>query len=141
ATTHDAPASRPPVIVSIFVNPTQFGPKEDFSRYPRTLEADLAGCRDAGADVVFVPASQEVYPPGEPVPTPPLPTVATSPRLEDALRPGHFAGVCQVVARLFDLVRPSCAVFGEKDWQQLQVIMAMVEAQARTTPARWPGLR
>ncbi len=126
-----------PVVVSIFVNPTQFGPAEDWSRYPRTLEADLEAARGAGADVVFAPGVEAVYPPGREVQVPELPPVATRPRLEDAARPGHFAGVCQVVARLFDVVRPSVAVFGEKDYQQLLVVSAMVSREA----ARWPGLR
>jgi pantoate--beta-alanine ligase len=116
------------VVVSVFVNPTQFGPNEDYTRYPRTLESDLEACRAAGADVVFAPAVEEVYPPGG-VPAPALPAVATEPGLEDAARPGHFAGVCQVVRRLFELVRPSAAVFGEKDWQQLQVVRTMVRAE------------
>lgn len=123
----DASGSRHyPIVVSIFVNPTQFGPNEDFSRYPRTLEADVAACERAGADVVFAPPVEVMYPPGDSIRTPALPQVATEPTLEDAFRPGHFAGVCQVVLRLFELVKPSKAVFGEKDWQQLQVIRAMV---------------
>ncbi len=126
-----------PVVVSIFVNPTQFGPAEDWSRYPRTPDADLEGARSAGADVVFAPDVETMYPPGRDVPVPELPAVATRPRLEDVARPGHFAGVCQVVARLFDLVRPSAAVFGEKDYQQLLVVSAVAAGEA----ARWPGLR
>jgi pantoate--beta-alanine ligase len=112
-------------VVSIFVNPTQFNEPADFSRYPKTLEADLRLCEAAGASVVYAPSVEDVYPKDEPVETPPLPAVATRPALEDANRPGHFAGVCQVVKRLFDLVRPLAAIFGEKDWQQLQVIRAM----------------
>lgn len=130
-----APSGRA-VVVSIFVNPTQFGPGGDFNRYPRDLEGDLEKAESAGANVAFVPSVETVYPPGEAVPVPPLPDVATRPRLEDAHRPGHFAGVCQVVARLFDLVQPGAAILGEKDWQQLKVIEAMVRAE----PARWPGL-
>jgi pantoate--beta-alanine ligase len=114
-----------PVIVSIFVNPTQFNDPKDLDRYPRTLEADLAGCERAGADAVFAPSPEVIYPPGQTIPTPTLPPVATEPKLDDAYRPGHFAGVCQVVKRLFDLVKPAAAFFGEKDWQQLQVITAM----------------
>ncbi len=125
-----------PVVVSIFVNPTQFGPGEQCRRYPRTLEADLAAAQDAGADVVFAPDVQTMYPPEKEISVPPLPPVATRPGLEDAHRPGHFAGVCQVVARLFDLVKPSVAVFGEKDYQQLLVITDMVRAETD----RWPGL-
>ncbi|HYD00815.1 MAG TPA: pantoate--beta-alanine ligase [Phycisphaerales bacterium] len=123
-----APAGGPPVVVSIFVNPTQFNDAADLARYPRTIDADLATCHRAGADAVFVPDPETVYPPGATIPVPPLPEVATEPRLEDALRPGHFAGVCQVVARLFELVTPSAAVFGEKDYQQLAVVRAMTTA-------------
>ena len=114
-----------PVVVSIFVNPTQFNDPADLARYPRTLELDAAGCAAAGADCIFAPESQTIYPLDQTIPVPALPDVATRPGLEDAHRPGHFAGVCQVVHRLFDLVRPAAAVFGEKDWQQLQVIKAM----------------
>lgn len=124
------------VAASIFVNPTQFAPNEDFSRYPRTLEADLEGAAAAGADFVFIPDQATVYPPDSPIPTPPLPSVAVLPRLEDAHRPTHFAGVCQVVSRLFDMVQPRLAVFGEKDFQQLRVIEAMAAEQV----VRWPGL-
>ena len=95
------------VVTSIFVNPTQFGPGEDWERYPRTLESDLAAASAAGAEVVFAPDVETVYPPAGDVSVPPLPPVATEPGLEDAEQPTHFAGVCQVVARLFDLVRPS----------------------------------
>jgi pantoate--beta-alanine ligase len=126
-----------PVVVSIFVNPTQFGPNEDFSRYPRQLEKDIALAESAGADVIFAPDVNTVYPPLNPVAVPALPAVATQPKLEDAFRPTHFAGVCQVVARLFDLVQPSAAIFGEKDFQQLRVIEEMVAADQ--TP--WPDLR
>lgn len=115
------------IVVSIFVNPTQFGEREDLDRYPRTEERDVALCRGLGVDVVFAPSEEVVYPPGEGVRVPEVPAVGREPGLEDAGRPGHFAGVCQVVSRLFELVRPSCAVFGEKDWQQLQVVRAMVE--------------
>jgi len=127
-----------PVVVSVFVNPTQFGPGEDFNRYPRRLDADVAASNLAGAEVVFVPRVETVYPPPPdgPIPPPPLPPVATAPRLEDARRPGHFAGVCQVVARLLDLTRPRFAVFGEKDYQQLRVIEALAEQEGD----RWPEL-
>ncbi len=130
------------VVVSIFVNPTQFGPGEDFQKYPRTLEADLLAAEQAGADIVFTPDLQTMYPgygtpTGVTVDTPPLPATATEPALEDYHRPGHFAGVCQVVARLFDLVMPRFAVFGEKDYQQLLVLSAMV----RANDTRWPHLQ
>jgi len=122
-------APRAPIIVSIFVNPTQFNDPADLTRYPRTLAADLAICQAAGADAVFIPEPAAIYPLTDPIPVPALPRVATAPALEDAFRPGHFAGVCQVVQRLFDLVRPAHAYFGEKDWQQLQVILAMAAAR------------
>jgi len=112
------------VVVSIFVNPLQFAAGEDLDRYPRTLEADLELCAEAGADVVFAPSVDEVYPGGEP-----QVTVAPGPLgsvLEGAVRPTHFRGVLTVVAKLFGLVRPDIAVFGEKDYQQLVLIQRMV---------------
>lgn len=115
----------PPVVVSVFVNPTQFNEKADFERYPRDLDKDAALCGGAGATAVFAPAVEVVYPADGTVGVPELPSVATAPGLEDAFRPGHFAGVCQVVKRLFDLAEPRVAVFGEKDWQQLAVVRAM----------------
>lgn len=124
---HAGPTGR--VSVSIFVNPTQFNEPADFDRYPRTLDADRALCERLGVDIIFAPPPEVMYPPREEVPVGDLPAVATEPGLEDAFRPGHFAGVCQVVRRLFALVRPAAAVFGEKDWQQLQVIRAMTEAE------------
>ena len=114
------------VVVSIFVNPLQFGPGEDFDRYPRTLEADRALLQEVGADVVFVPSVREVYPGG----FPPATTVSVSGALTEILcapfRPGHFTGVATVVNILLNLVAPDVAVFGEKDWQQLAVIRRMV---------------
>jgi pantoate--beta-alanine ligase len=113
------------VAVSIFVNPTQFGPDEDFARYPRTLEADLARCEAAGAELVFVPTPATMYPNG------PGSTFAEvsglSDVLEGACRPGHFRGVATVVLKLFEIVRPDLAVFGQKDYQQQLVIRRMVE--------------
>lgn len=117
------------VVVSIFVNLSQFNEATDFDRYPRDLETDCAFCRELGVDVVFAPSPEVVYPPEEEVPVGELPAVATEPGLEDTHRPGHFAGVCRVVRRLFVLVRPEAAVFGEKDWQQLRVIEAMSESE------------
>jgi pantoate--beta-alanine ligase len=125
-----------PVVVSVFVNPTQFGPSEDYLRYPRMLDADAAKAARAGADVIFAPDVETVYPPNDSMSVPPLPDVAVRPGLEDAHRPGHFAGVCQVVARLFDLVQPRFAIFGEKDYQQLRVIIDMVKQQGD----RWSTL-
>jgi pantoate--beta-alanine ligase len=116
------------VVVSVFVNPTQFGPGEDFDRYPRTWDADLAALAEEGADVVFHPPVDEVYPPGSVgvgVQPGPLGSV-----LEGAVRPGHFAGVLTVVAKLFGLVRPDLALFGEKDYQQLTLIRAMARELA-----------
>jgi pantoate--beta-alanine ligase len=116
------------VVVSVFVNPTQFGPGEDFDRYPRTWDGDLAALADEGADVVFHPPVDEVYPPkavGVTVDPGRLGTV-----LEGAVRPGHFAGVLTVVAKLFGLVRPDVALFGEKDYQQLTLIRAMARELA-----------
>lgn len=120
-------------VVSIFVNPTQFNERSDYDRYPRDLDEDLKVCDQAGASCVFSPREEDIYPPGEDIPSPPLPAVATQPGLEDAHRPGHFAGVCQVVKRLFELVRPVAAMFGDKDWQQLQVIRAMGRDQRMPT--------
>jgi len=125
-----------PVVVSIFVNPTQFGPGEDYSRYPRTFGRDVELAGSAGAEVIFAPEVETMYPPGEEIRVPQLPGVATAPGLEDGHRPGHFAGVCQVVARLFDLLRPRIAVFGEKDYQQLLVIRAIMAQEA----GRWGDL-
>lgn len=119
--------SNSPCLVSIFINPTQFNEKADFDRYPRTLDADMTICQDAGADFIFAPSTEAMYPDPSAAPIPPLPAVATTPNLEDGFRSGHFAGVCQVVLRLFSLLSPDAAVFGEKDWQQLQVITAMAK--------------
>ncbi len=112
------------VVVSIFVNPTQFGPHEDFDRYPRTLEADLEVCSRAGASLVFAPDATQVYPTG------PNATGVEVPHLGDVLcgahRPGHFKGVATVVLKLLNIVSPDIAFFGEKDFQQLAIIRRMV---------------
>jgi len=121
-----AAATGAPVIVSIFVNPTQFGDPADLARYPRTLDDDVRHATAHGATMIFAPSLRTVYPPDRMIPVPPLPAVAREPGLEDRFRPGHFSGVLQVVARLFDLVRPRFAVFGEKDYQQLLTIRALV---------------
>jgi pantoate--beta-alanine ligase len=111
-------------IVSVFVNPTQFGPHEDFSRYPRPLERDLEHCKQAGAAGVFVPTVEAMYPPNRMACDVNIPSMANI--LEGEFRPGHFAGVCRVVAKLLNIVQPDVACFGQKDWQQLKVIEAMV---------------
>src|SRR6476620_8438924 len=111
------------VAVSIFVNPTQFGPNEDFSRYPRDTERDLAMLRDAGVDWVFTPAVEEVYPPGY---STYVDVREVTTRLEGAARPGHFTGVATVVAKLFNIVQPQRAYFGQKDAQQVVVVRKMV---------------
>jgi pantoate--beta-alanine ligase len=116
------------VVVSVFVNPAQFGPGEDFDRYPRTWDADLAALAEEGADLVFHPDVEEIYPPGAlGVTVQPGPVGGI---LEGAVRPGHFAGVLTVVATLFGLVRPDLALFGEKDYQQLTLIRAMARELA-----------
>lgn len=110
------------VVVSIFVNPTQFAPNEDFAGYPRTPEADKTLCKAHGADAVFAPYAEEMYPPGDSA----FVDEGTLARgLCGASRPGHFRGVCTVVAKLFNILRPDAAIFGEKDYQQLAVIRRM----------------
>jgi pantoate--beta-alanine ligase len=112
------------LIATIFVNPLQFGPDEDFDRYPRTVEKDLAATEAAGVDVVFAPTRDEIYPGGEPgVRIDPGPLGG---ELEGASRPGFFHGVLTVVLKLVHLVRPHAAYYGEKDYQQLTLIRAMV---------------
>jgi pantoate--beta-alanine ligase len=112
------------VVASVFVNPTQFGPNDDFSRYPRDLEGDAKKLGSVGVDAVFAPSAQDVYPEGE----------ATRVRvgglaapLEGERRPGHFEGVATVVAKLFGIVAPATAVFGRKDYQQLLVVRRLVQ--------------
>jgi pantoate--beta-alanine ligase len=114
-------------VVSIFVNRLQFGPKEDFDRYPRTLQADADKMRDVGVDVVFSPDEREIYPEHQ--------TFVVEPSdlqhiLEGAFRPGHFRGVATVVLKLFNMVRPRAAIFGKKDYQQYVVLRDMVKQLA-----------
>jgi pantoate--beta-alanine ligase len=114
-------------VVSVFVNRLQFGPKEDFERYPRTLQSDAEKARDVGVDVVFAPSETEIYP--EPQ------TFVVEPSdlqhiLEGAFRPGHFRGVATVVLKLFNMVRPHTAIFGKKDYQQYVVLRDMVKQLA-----------
>lgn len=115
------------VVVSVFVNPLQFGEKSDFDSYPRTLGVDARLLTDAGVDVLFSPSTQEVFPAGmsltEPVPGP------IGEKFEGEFRPAHFAGMLKVVSRLFDLVQPDSAYFGEKDAQQLALVRKMVSEQ------------
>ena len=114
------------VALSIFVNPTQFGRGEDWSRYPRPIESDLEKCEAAGVDWVFTPSEAEMYPAGSTDIVIDLPALDSL--LEGKHRPGHFRGVCQVVAKLFNIIQPTVACFGQKDFQQLRVLSAMVEA-------------
>jgi len=111
------------VVVSIFVNPAQFGPNEDFTRYPRPLERDLELCAAENVDLVFAPGPDEVYPPG-------FQTYVAVEELQNVLcgasRPGHFRGVCTVVLKLFNMVLPDVAYFGQKDAQQARIIRQMV---------------
>jgi pantoate--beta-alanine ligase len=114
------------VVASVFVNPTQFGPREDFASYPRTLEQDQAGLAAGGCDLLFAPQVEAIYPFGAQqsvqVEVPGISDV-----LEGALRPGHFAGVATVVTKLFNLVQPDVAVFGQKDYQQLLLIQRLTQ--------------
>ena len=112
------------VVASIFVNRLQFGPNEDFDRYPRTIDADRAGLERCGVDVLFAPREHEMYP------TPQVYRVQPPPladELDGAFRPGFFQGVCTVVLKLFNLVQPDVAVFGKKDRQQLKIVRGMVQ--------------
>lgn len=118
-----ARADCPEVVVSIFVNPTQFAPGEDFQRYPRPLEADLAGCERCGVQTVFCPRAEEIYPSGC---SSQVRVLGLTEGLCGAHRPGHFDGVTTVVAALFNIVQPDAAYFGQKDAQQCAVIRRMV---------------
>lgn len=129
----------PTTVLSIFVNPIQFGDPSDFARYPRTLETDSGIAKQLGVDVLWTPTVEDIYPQGTDV-------VRISPgRLGDlyegAIRPGHFAGVLTVVSRLFDIVRPDFAIFGEKDRQQLELIKRMAIEQGRVQVVGVPIVR
>jgi pantoate--beta-alanine ligase len=119
--------ARGKVLVSIFVNPTQFGPNEDFKKYPRTLSRDARLCREAGVDVVFAPSAAEMYPAeeGQPFSTYVVEESLTE-GMESATRPTHFRGVTTVLAKLFNIVDPTVAVFGQKDFQQAAVVRRMI---------------
>ncbi|MBB3285898.1 MULTISPECIES: pantoate--beta-alanine ligase [Rhizobium] len=123
-----AKAENDVVVTSIFVNPLQFGANEDLAKYPRDLERDSAMLRDAGVDYLFAPGVTDMYPR-------PMETVVDVPKLgaelEGAVRPGHFAGVATVVTKLFNIVQPDSAYFGEKDYQQVAIIRRMVEDLAQ----------
>jgi len=121
-----ARAHAPKVAVSIFVNPTQFGPREDYTKYPRPIEADLEKCQQADIDLLFLPDAEQMYAPGMTEVVVDLPQLSSV--LEGKHRPGHFRGVCQVVAKLFNIIQPDVAVFGQKDFQQFRILGAMVEA-------------
>lgn len=112
------------VVASIFVNPTQFGPNEDYARYPRTPDSDIEGLRSKGCDALLLPSVEEMYPFGT-IGCVQMHVPGITDILDGAHRPGHFNGVAQVVARLFNMVQPDIAVFGRKDYQQLQVIRYM----------------
>ncbi len=115
------------VVVSIFVNPTQFNDPKDFEKYPRTLEEDLKKCASVAVDIVFAPTKEDMYPAHETCPNIPLPEVAKP--LEGQSRPGHFQGVITIVSKLFEIVKPQTALFGLKDFQQVRVIQEMVQSQ------------
>ena len=112
------------LVISIFVNPTQFGPGEDFQTYPRDMEGDLAGARDVGVDLVFAPSVQEMYPDGHQTK---ISLERVTKHLCGLSRPGHFDGVTTVVAKLFHIAKPHLAIFGEKDYQQLIAVKQMVK--------------
>ena len=119
-----AVAENDKVVVSVFVNPIQFGPNEDFAQYPRDLEKDAALCENAGAAILFHPEPEEMYPNGF---CTHVDVTGVTDNLCGAKRPGHFQGVCTVVSKLFHMVAPDRAYFGEKDAQQLAVIRRMVQ--------------
>ncbi|WP_457601431.1 pantoate--beta-alanine ligase [Hydrogenivirga sp.] len=111
-------------VVSVYVNPTQFGPNEDYERYPRDLSRDTAVCEELGVDIVFAPTNEEIYPPGSKTE---VYVRELSELLEGEFRPGHFKGVATVVVKLLNIVQPDRAYFGEKDYQQLKLIQRLVK--------------
>lgn len=113
-----------PILVSIFVNPTQFGPNEDLDRYPRDNEGDTKKLQNAGVDAVFFPTEAEIYPEGKTPKIPPLPSVFSE--LEGEIRPGHFLGVAQVLTRFFEIISPSDIFFGQKDYQQTVLVKWLI---------------
>ena len=119
---HEARRAADVSVLSIFVNPLQFGPAEDLARYPRTLDADVARAEVAGVDVLYLPTPAVMYPPGFQTT---IEVAEVTRDLDGASRPGHFAGVATVVCKLFSAVRPHVAIFGQKDYQQLQVVRRM----------------
>lgn len=126
------------VLVTVFVNPTQFGPNEDFEKYPRTLDDDVARCAAAGVDAVFAPSVDEVYPADEVITDyEPGPLGET---LEGAIRPGHFAGVLKVVSRLLQLTQADVTCFGEKDYQQLTLVRRLPELEPALAGCRFVGV-
>ena len=130
------------VVVSIFVNPLQFGPNEDFDRYPRTFAKDVEMCSEAGVDAIFHPAVQEFYPQPLQEVTRVIPPQCMVNKLDGIFRPGHFEGVATVVLKLFQVAQQDCAFFGEKDYQQLQVVKRMVaDLNVPTTIVPVPTVR
>lgn len=115
------------VIVSIFVNPLQFNQPGDYESYPRSIGVDARLLTDAGVDLLYAPSAQEIYPPSQPLKEPEVGSLGE--KFEGEVRPGHFAGMLKVVSRLFDLVRPDAAYFGQKDAQQLALVRQMVSQQ------------
>lgn len=126
------------VLATVFVNPTQFGPTEDFERYPRTLDADVALCAQQGVDAVFAPSVDEVYPPGTAAPQYDAGPLGDA--LEGAVRPGHFSGVLSVVSRLLQMTHADVTCFGEKDYQQLALVRRLPTLEPKLRACRFVGV-